>query len=517
MNENESKRLFSLLKDPWIPIAGLGEVSLTELFTHPEYARLGGTPVEKVVILRFLLCIAHASTPLPDVDAWSALTPEKLAANALEYLEKWKDRFDLYDEKRPFLQFPQLRGQCEGTDINVLSLNVASGNNTLFTEWHLKHPLTDAEIVRLLLSGSNFCLSGGSHCDHSAKIDPILEKEKKRKDKSAPQGTLLGKKGFLHSFLIGSTIVETLHLNMLTDEDRKELCPSMVLGCPFWESMPTDERGKSARAYSASYHGILFPMNQFFYLANDSVIIAQGIFGEFYPSPEKGQWDPGISFSREKKKVKVCWCDSTQSPWRQLPSLLQISNLKATDAKPAFVVRGLEKLSSEITSFGLWVGGVEVTDKLGEQIISKTNSYVNSEFLIPIKWKDKNFWSRYKEFMKEIDNIAEKELGDKVQCYYRELSDPTKKSEGNENQWPPICKAKGGEAKRLFWERMERMAQEVIDLSVETEQDIVNSAKRKWQEVALSCYREICPCITPRQMQAYVQCMPTFKKKEGKK
>ena len=118
--------------------------------------------------------------------------------------------------------------------------------------------------------------------------------------------------------------------------------------------------------------------------------------------------------------------------------------------------------------------------------------------------------------IQELSEFAD-ELDLKVKLYYKKMSDPAKNSEKSKNKWSPICKAKGSEAKRLFWERMERMAQEVIDLSVETEQDIVNSAKRKWQEVALSCYREICPCITPRQMQAYVQCMPTFKKKEGKK
>ena len=156
MDESSAGRSFDLLKDPWIPIAGVGDVSLTDLFTNLEYVRLGGTPVEKVVILRFLLCIAHASTPVPDVDAWSRLTPEKLASNALEYLEKWKDRFDLYDEKRPFLQFPQLQNS-ENLKKSLskwwtLSIN-GMLNNTVLTQMDYTTDYTESEKVRLLLSG----------------------------------------------------------------------------------------------------------------------------------------------------------------------------------------------------------------------------------------------------------------------------------------------------------------------------------------------------------------------------
>lgn len=109
MMEMGEERTFNLLDERWIPIVGVGERSLLEVFQDKSLRRLGGTPVEKIVLLRFLLCIVHASSPVETRYDWDALTTDILSQNALEYREKWRDRFDLYDEKYPFLQFPQMK------------------------------------------------------------------------------------------------------------------------------------------------------------------------------------------------------------------------------------------------------------------------------------------------------------------------------------------------------------------------------------------------------------------------
>lgn len=505
MDGSTASRSFDLLYAPWIPIAGVGDVSLTELFKNLEYVRLGGTPVEKVVILRFLLCIAHASTPLPDVDAWSALTPEKLAANALEYLEKWKDRFDLYDEKRPFLQFPQLRGQCEKSSPNRLSLNIAGGNKTVLTQWSAGKECSDAELVRSILCGSGYGM-GGKKYDKNAKIAPETVK-----GSSGSQGTLTGYIGYLHSFLLGSTILETVRLNMLTEEDLRELRPEMPLGRPFWEEMPTDENGVTAKRYSSGYMGILFPMDKFFCLEDDALLMTQGISNELYPSHKNGQWDPGITLYLDKKDMKARWCSMERTPWRQLTGLLQFINTK--DTMPAFVVRGTDKFRHDpaIQEFGLWAGGVAISTNSGEQYVSGKNDYVNSEFLIPMEWFRKDSWEAFGILMDEIERYASI-LWKSVTAFYSKqmVAEPGQRES----------------AVRLFWERMEPQAQSVIELSEETDPEVVENAKKSWQKLAVSCYREFCPCVTPRQMQAYVQCMPNFsekketkekKKKEGKK
>ena len=39
---------FNLIDEPWIPIVDIGNVSLKQLFTHPEYRALGGNPIQKI-------------------------------------------------------------------------------------------------------------------------------------------------------------------------------------------------------------------------------------------------------------------------------------------------------------------------------------------------------------------------------------------------------------------------------------------------------------------------------------
>ena len=66
MSENSPPKSFNLVTKSWLSIAGVGVVSLDEVFAPQnlqKFKRLGGTPIEKVVILRLLLCIVHASSP----------------------------------------------------------------------------------------------------------------------------------------------------------------------------------------------------------------------------------------------------------------------------------------------------------------------------------------------------------------------------------------------------------------------------------------------------------------------
>ncbi|MDO4550014.1 MAG: type I-E CRISPR-associated protein Cse1/CasA [Planctomycetia bacterium] len=502
------KKSFNLVDDPWIPIAGVGERSLRDVFEHPEYLRLGGTAVEKVVILRLLLCIVHASTPIPDEEAWAELTLEQISQNALAYLEKWHDRFDLYDEELPFLQFPQLKGKCAKAGLEGIAWTAASGNKTLLTQWSGMKRFSDAEAARLILCGTSYG-SGGKKYDLKAKIDPAGPD----KGKSASQGTLTGYSGYLHSFLLGETILETLYLNLLTEEEVRSLClfrESNPLGCPFWEAMPTDEGGSSAEAYRSTYQGHLFPLNKFFCLHEDSLLMTEGIS---YPTHKQGQWDPGIVlfYGTKPEDTRALWCDTEKKPWRQLSSLLQFLDVNTNSTMPAFLIRGLDKMDrSHDRMFGIWTGGVGVNNNSGEQYVSAKKDYVESEFTIPMSWyegrdevRGASSFLRYKNLMQTLDDYASV-LYSAVNRYFKSL---------DEQRSGDLAK----QAVQLFWEKMEPAAQAIIDLSLEKEEsEEVLAAEKAWQGVARSCYDQFCPHQTPRQIQAYVQGTPYFGKKSDK-
>lgn len=517
MSENSPPKSFNLVTESWIPIAGVGLVSLNDIFTN-EYKMLSGTPIEKVVILRLLLCIVHASTDLKSMGDWRKLNQnhEEMALNARNYLKEWESRFDLYDETYPFLQFPQLKGQFDpkkpAPDPNALSLFISTGNTSILTQWNAGTKPSSAELARLLLCGSCYGM-GGKKYNYKAKIESNTQEHKdgdEKEKKSGLPGALTGTIGYLHSFMLGNSLWETLLLNLLTEDEFQMLQPEMRLGCPFWESMPEDKDGKTAKKYRSSYLGTLFPIDKFSYLEGEKLQMTQGIK---YLTPAEGQWDPGITFYGPINGRKALWCNPEQTPWRQIPSLLEY--IKSFNS-PAFVVKGFDKLRNapQITSFGLWVGGIAVNNQAGEQYVSGDKDYVDSSFLIPKSWKREeahNIFINFMEIIKAYSDALQKAVND----YFRSLKDNRDK--------------KGGIATRLFWEKMEPLAQSIISLSGELsenpDQKRFDEEKRKWRQIALSCYDEFCPHETPRQMRAYTQNIPDFrprknnndKKKGGKK
>lgn len=52
---------FNLIDEPWITVADEGKVSLKALFNNNGYRSLGGSPVQKISMMKLLLAIAQAA------------------------------------------------------------------------------------------------------------------------------------------------------------------------------------------------------------------------------------------------------------------------------------------------------------------------------------------------------------------------------------------------------------------------------------------------------------------------
>ena len=116
---------FNLLDEPWIRVTRLGgetdEVSLLSLFREAEDIEgiHGEIASQDVAILRLLLAICHRTMSGPeDVASWKEYwqTPGRLGVEACDYLDRFRDRFDLRDPQRPFFQ--------------VAGIHAASGNTS---------------------------------------------------------------------------------------------------------------------------------------------------------------------------------------------------------------------------------------------------------------------------------------------------------------------------------------------------------------------------------------------------
>jgi len=489
---------FNLCDDPWIPIAGSPKrLSLMEAFSERSPGRLAGNAVDKIVILRFLLALVHASNRIPDDDAWLALTPEIMAGNVRAYLASHRECFDLYGE-RPFLQFPKLAeigGQASPT--GSLMVNVSAGNKVVLSGWNQAQPLSEAEKVILLLRSSCFAC-GGKKFDKDLHLSPGIVK-----GATGSAGTLLGFMGFLHAYMLGGTLWETLRQNLLTEKDVRDInvWPEGV-GTPFWEDMPSGEADERAQRYKRSYQGQLFPLDKFMLLREDGIIKTSGID---YPGHKEGLTDPALTITSDGKNSRAAWAKAEERPWRQLPALL--SFLQSSDrGQPYFLSMGMSKIRLlHAETCAVWVGGVSVSSNSGEQYLSGMNDYMESEFPFATAYMVEESYQTFTGLMKGLDELAKRLYGC-VSAYYTKV--PGKDNAANQ----------AARAKAVFWERMEPHAQEILELAFSEEnEEKVRQAQLKWFALVCGIYDECCPRDTPRQLTAWVEANPSFQssKKKG--
>ena len=495
---------FNLVDDPWINVSGRPRQSLKTLFSDLSITRFSGNAVEKIVLLRFMLSLAHAAVEIPDRAAWKALTPEILSQKVLAYLEKHHDKFELFGAT-PFLQFPALKKSQKLQPYSVMLPNVSVGNKTVLTNWNLEPEIAIHDLPLFLLRGICFGM-GGKKYDNSLVLTPGYTGKFNDKGKpgSGTFGTLLGFQGYLHSYLLGESLLETVHLNMLTQEDLAEITPWKNKGVPLWEQMPEGEDCLRAKEYKTSYQGTLLPLDKFFLLLPGEKKIAM-TDGIAYPTHLTGLIDPALTIYEEKNKMKAVWARTEQRPWRELNAILAFLQATANYRSPYTLSCGIKKMSPQ-SMIHIWTAGVQVSSNAGEQYISGKNDYIESEFFFP----NENlvfFCDRYRNVMESLEERA-KILYNCVAGYFKELQNLNGKD---------IASA----AVTYFWEITEKDVPEIIELSFSEEATDTNTPEallKKWDARVLQCYSEACPFGTARQLMAWSEhkpfvCTKKFEKK----
>lgn len=490
MTENK----FNLINSPWIPIADIGLVSLKQIFSEPAYRALGGNPIQKISLTKLLFAISQAAcTPKDDYD-WQELGTTGLAEKCLAYLEKWHDHFYLYGEK-PFLQIPEI-AKATTQNFGAVLPEIATGNTTILNSTQMENALNDAEKAMLIVQLVNFGL-GGKKTDNSVVLSANYQG--KSNDKGKPStgkaGTSLGFMGFLHNFLIGETVLQTLWLNLLTQEQIDDLPYSQKLGVAPWEKMPTGENCEVAKQLKNSLMGRLISLSRFCLLNDDGLHYSEGIAHLDY---KDNLVDPSVA-ADFSGKAKVLWVDTERRPWRFLTALLSFINASKGFNCYYLTASSFRRAHEENLKFGIWSGGLRVSSNAGEQYVSGSDDFVESTVFLPLHSEmEESGWFDNLEFeMRELEHLSKIVYGSTM-GYFND-----QKSEG---------KNEAAQATHLFWQLCERRFQDLVYACKEDGKEKRNALRKKFAHFAMTSYNRYCAQDTTRQLNAWAENLPNFGK-----
>lgn len=488
---------FNLVDETWIPVSGVGRVSLSQIFSNPDYRALGGNPVQKIAMMKLLLAIAQAAAMPADDEEWRALGADGLADKCLVYLQKWHDRFYLYGEK-PFLQMLAIASTAV-QPFGAVQPQIAVGNKTVLTQWQVERTLENADKALLLIVLMGFAL-GGKNTDNRVTLSPGYagKLNEKGKPSSGKPGPAVAHKGLLHSLLMGETIRQSLWLNLITQQQlNSNRHFPLGLGSPPWEEMPAGEDCRVARALKGSLIGRLVPLCRFCLLLEDGLHYSEGVAHSSY---KEGRCDPTVAVNWSGKEPKALWCNPEKRPWRELTALLSfLSQQQSGGFECQQLQIGVQRAANAVEHFVLWSGGLGVSSNAGEQYVSGIDDFLESRLEIHSAALGDLWFAQLQLEMMALDELA-KALYVRVFGYFKvQLVD---------------SKLMAAHATQIFWQLCERDCQQLIDSCKpdDASQKARRQLRRRFASYAQQAYDQHCPKETARQLDAWAKCRPNFSK-----
>lgn len=490
--------------DPWIPVVDTTgvrtTVSLNAIFRDGDrYADLAVRPHERVSLMRLILCVAHASLDGPkNYDEWCEV-PNRLPGSATTYLEKWKDSFELFHPEKPWLQVAELdvlkSDDADDTDdekgwasLNKLSFTKASGiNTTLFDHpsiggEHITY--ADDEIALNLLTFQNFFVAGGKASERKWGNELLLKPKN-------PKGGPCSGKSILFTFLRGSSVSETIHLNLNTWNDLNLIYGDVQqwMGKPLWElpiQSPSDDR--SIENATKTHLGRLVPQTRMLRTHEDRkrVLLGPGfVYPKFQDEKNTFFEDQFATIKVRQNERELLSAKPGRALFRELHSLL----VKKMDANSS--ARGsLCLMNSPGTSpCDIVVCSMSTNPKQAAEIVD----IIESVYHIPAQLRTQAGAHIYTTEIENAESWASI-LGLAIESYRSEWALKERlHSTGTTSFWTTVEKNLS-----LLFAHIEAIGTDASESSL--------SAWRKMlSRAAHSAYRIACGQETPRQMKAFAK------------
>lgn len=506
--------------DPWVPVVTITGarklVSLSDVFADgAHYADLAVRPHERVALMRFFLCVAHAALEGPkNYDEWCVVSG-KLPKAALKYLEKWRDSFELFHPEKPWLQVADLRkredGQSKSEDISdwtpasKLNFSYATGDNTtLFDHEGMsaeerKIPLN--ETVLSMLTFQCFSVGGlmGQVYWNGVRCGTLSDPKKENgpvKSYDAPCSPA----SMVHAFLRGRNLIETIQLNLPTYENVRSSYGKRI-GNPVWESVPASMKDESRiENATKTYVGRLVPMARAIRLhpAGERMLLGDGLI---YPSFADGftQEPSATVIIRKKTKTEeraLLSYRPGQSLWRELASLVV-------------------KRSAEGTGGPLSLHAIQDGEDCDLQVVAMARDKATivdtaeSIFHIPSQLFTLHGTEVYEAEARMAESIASR-LGWAIEEYRLEIDG------GWEGRLKSAGPAKGELRAKLhsiatihYWTAVEKNLPLLMAHIEAKGTDAAVSTRKAWRKMlfakACEAYRSSCGQETPRQIRAFAK------------
>ena len=455
-------------------------------------------PHERVSLMRLLICVAHAALNGPeDRTGWETV-PGKLPQAAKTYLERWKDSFELFHPKHPFLQTAGIKSEKK-TPISKLSFHLATGNNTtLHDREGLHNELRKMSPERIALSLVSFqCFSPGG----LSSVVTWEGEESNRSAKDAPCCTA----SMLHAQLRGETLSRTIHLNMPTYVNIRRHYKSANIGRPVWE-MPPSSHGDAAGVENATqtYLGRLAPISRLIKIMEDggAMLLGEGLHYPPFTSGFPAEPTATVVMREKNKKQEPSLLSyrPEKSVWRELGAMTVLRN--ADGAGGALSLDNLKKDEScDIV--------VSCFARDQATIVDTAESIHH----IPLKMSDQTGIDAYNTEIRIAEGIAGR-LGWAVETYRQAVDGAW---QGRTKMDKEARTKLQSMAKMNYWTKIEQslrlLMAHVEAIGSEDEQRARGEWRRQLIKTAYVSYRMACPSGTPRQMKAHVLGLDIFNAK----
>jgi CRISPR system Cascade subunit CasA len=479
--------MMNLTIDPWIPALradGRRDLfSLQDLFAQAHELRdLAAKPHERIALMRLLLCITQAALDGPaDEDAWEQCQP-LIQPRVRAYLSKWRGSFELFGDGPRFLQLGNLKAGKESDEGNAatkLDLSLATGNNsTLFDNLAGdKRSIRAARAAVNLITFQNFSACG--------RIGIAKWNGKDTPGKGSSNHAPCTSSSMVHTFILGSCLLDTLFLNLLNKETIRENLTG-GWGKPIWEHPITDFTGESAKNAGMTYLGRFVPLSRAIRLDDQgfSIILANGLEYPVFPAFR----ETSATIIKRKEELGLLSASTSRNLWRQLSAITVKRRAGAENGAGPLALVNLSEPREDIT---VWVGALIAAGngKLVD-VIESTYSLPPGMFSESAEF-GRAAYEKGVAFAESYDEPSKGILMQAVKAYARSLK---------------VAAPAYDRARQFFWTRVEQHLSSLFDLARNTDlaADLPNCAWGKAvQAAARAAYEQSCPRQTPRQIEAF--------------